>query len=76
MNFRTRTKLHHRIAYKSTKCRLYYSIMPHLDPELYASLEAEESKAVKALKVAGRSIFHHPLHTARVPGPLIGLLFP
>ena len=43
-----------------------------LDPELYAKLEAEESKAVKALKAAGRSILYHPVHTVRVCGPLIG----
>ena len=46
--------------------------MSPLDPELYAKLEAEESKAVKALKAAGRSILYYPLQTVRVPGPLIG----
>ena len=76
MDFRTRTKLHHHIAYKSSKCRLFYSTLPPLDPELYAKLEAEESKAVKTLKAAGRSILYHPIHTARVPGPLIGPLLP
>ena len=72
LDFHTRTKIHHHIAYKSAKCRLFYSTLPPLDPELYAKLEAEESKAVKVLKAAGRSILYHPIHTVRVPGPLIG----
>ena len=75
MDFHTRVDLHHHIAYRSPECKLYYSTLPPLDPVLYAELEAEESKAVKALEAAGRSIVYHPVHTQRVPGPLVGPLF-
>ena len=68
--FHTRNKLLNHVSYRSFACRKYYldNIPPYPD-DIIAQQDEEESRAVRALRLEGRSPLYHPVPAFRIQGP-------
>jgi hypothetical protein len=71
INYQTRSRIHHHVAYRSKRCLRFYQQVAVMEPEdEVESLEVAEALRVKAARNTGSNKLYFSQPSFRMPGPI------